>query len=54
MLTCVKGNITISHQGRVLHINCFYHGNCEPEQEMADLIRATILYIDLAERLSEE
>ena len=44
----------ISHQGRVLHINCFYDGNCEPEQEMAGLIRATILYIDLAERLSEE
>ena len=38
----------------LLHINCFYDGNCEPEHEMADLIRATILYIDLAERLSEE
>ena len=37
-----------------MHINCFYDGNCEQEQEMADLIRATILYIDLAERLSEE
>ena len=45
----------ISHQGRGLHINCFYDGNCEPEQEMADLIiRATILYIALAERLSKE
>ena len=29
-------------------------GNCEPEQEMADLIRATTLYIDLARRPSEE
>ena len=34
------------------HINCFYDGNCEPEQEMTDLIRATISYIQTAERLS--
>ena len=38
----------------LLHVNCFYDGNCEPEQEMAALIRATTLYIDLAQRLSEE
>ena len=37
-----------------LHVNCFYDGNCEPEREMAGLIRATALYIDLAERLSVE
>ena len=38
----------------LLHVNCFYDGNCEPEREMAGLIRATALYIDLAERLSVE
>ena len=38
----------------LLHVNCFYDGNCEPEREMASLIRATALYIDLAERLSVE
>ena len=41
-------------RAELLHINCFYDGNCESEQEMADLIRATTLYIDLAQRLSEE
>ena len=30
------------------------HVNCEPEQEVAGLIRATSLYIDLVERLSAE
>ena len=38
----------------LLHVNCFYDGNCEPEREMAGLIRATALYFDLAERLSVE
>ena len=38
----------------LLHVNCFYDGNCEPEREMAGLIRATALYIDLAARLSVE
>ena len=38
----------------LLHVNCFYDGNCEQEQEMAGLIRATTEYIDLAERLSAE
>ena len=33
----------------LLHVNCFYDGNCEPEQEMADLIRATITYIQTAD-----
>ena len=28
-----------------LHVNCFYDGNCEPEREMAALIRATTTYI---------
>ena len=37
-----------------LHVNCFYDGNCEPGRKMASLIRATALYIDLAERLSVE
>ena len=36
-----------------MHVNCFYDGNCELEQEMAGLIRATTQYIDLAERLSK-
>ena len=36
----------------LLHVNCFYNGNCEPEREMADLIRATITYIQIAEELS--
>ena len=26
-------------RARMLHIDCFYKGNCEPEQEMAGLIR---------------
>ena len=38
----------------LLHIDCFYEGHCEPEEEMAGLIRATTEYIDLAQRLSEE
>ena len=34
------------------HVNCFYDGNCEPEQDMADLIRETNTYIHDAERLT--
>ena len=41
-------------RARLLHIDCFYEGHCEPEEEMAGLIRATTEYIDLAERLSAE
>ena len=36
----------------LLHGNCFYDGNCEPEREMADLIRATTTYIQTAEELA--
>ena len=36
----------------LLHVNCFYDGNCEPEREMAGLIRATSSYIQTAEDLS--
>ena len=32
----------------LLHVNCFYDGNCEPEAEMTALIRATDLYIQEA------
>ena len=39
-------------RGRMLHIDCFYEGNSEPEKEMTDLIRATISYIQTAEELS--
>jgi hypothetical protein len=39
-------------RARMLYIDCFYEGNCEPEQEMADLIRGTIPYIQTAEALS--
>ena len=36
----------------LLHVNCFYDGNCEPEQEMTALIAATSTYIRDAERLA--
>ena len=39
-------------RARMLHIDCFYEGNCEPEHEMAGLIRGTISYIQTAEELS--
>ena len=32
----------------LLHVNCFYDGNCEPEAEMTALIRATDSYIQEA------
>ena len=32
-------------RARLLHIDCFYEGHCEPEEEMAGLIRATTEYI---------
>lgn len=34
-----------STRSLLLHINCFYDGNCEPELEMAALIRATDSYV---------
>ena len=36
----------------LLHVNCFYDGNCEPEVEMENLIRTTIYYISNAETLT--
>ena len=36
----------------LLHINCFYDGNCEPEAEMTAHIRATDLYIQDAINLA--
>ena len=36
----------------LLHINCFYDGNCEPEEEMTALIRATDTYIQEARNLA--
>ena len=30
-------------RARMLHVNCFYDGNCEPEEEMAGLIRSSIV-----------
>ncbi len=38
-------------RSELLHVNCFYDGNCEPEVEMANLIRTTIAYISDAETL---
>ena len=38
----------------MLHVNCFHDGNCEPEQEIAGLIWATISYIQTAEELSDQ
>ena len=34
-----------STRSLLLHINCFYDGNCEPEPEMTTLIRDTDSYI---------
>ena len=36
----------------LLHVNCFYDGNCEPEEEMSALIRATDSYIQEAVSLA--
>ena len=36
----------------LLHVNCFYDGNCEPEAEMTALIRATDSYIQDAINLA--
>lgn len=41
-----------STRSLLLHINCFYDGNCEPESEMNELIRATDLYIQDAINLA--
>ena len=36
----------------LLHINCFYDGNCEPEPEMTALVLATDSYIQDAINLA--
>ena len=36
----------------LLHVNCFYDGNCEPEQEMTALVYATSAYIQNAKGLA--
>ena len=41
-----------SIRSELLHVNCFYDGNCEPEAEMAALIRATDSYIQDAINLA--
>ena len=41
-----------SIRSELLHVNCFYDGNCEPESEMNELIRATDLYIQDAINLA--
>ncbi len=39
-------------RSELLHVNCFYDGNCEPEAEMTELILATDSYIQDAENLA--
>lgn len=41
-----------STRSLLLHINCSYDGNCEPEAEMTALIRATNEYIREARNLA--
>ena len=41
-----------SIRSELLHVNCFYDGNCEPEAEMTALIRATDSYIQEARNLA--
>ena len=41
-----------STRALLLHINCAYDGNCEPEPEMEALIRATNSYIQEARYLA--
>ena len=43
-----------STRSLLLHINCFYDGNCEPEPEMMALIRATDSYIQDAINLAAQ
>ena len=41
-----------STRSLLLHINCFYDGNCEPEEEMTALIRDTDSHIQEARNLA--
>ncbi len=53
-----EGPAFVAFQGQystrslLLHINCFYDGNCEPEAEMSALIRDTDSYIQEARNLA--
>lgn len=42
-----------SIRAELLYANCFYDGNCEPEEEMTALIRATDAYIRNAQSLAD-
>ncbi len=35
-----------------LHVECFYHGHCEPEDYTAAMVRATAAYINDAQSLT--
>ena len=49
----VKGlQLQYDHRQRQLHGRCFYNGDCEPADGMADLIRETAAYIEDAEGLA--
>ena len=41
-----------SIRSELLHVNCFYDGNCEPEAEMTALILATGAFIEEARSLA--
>ena len=41
-----------SIRSELLHVNCFYDGNCEPAEEMTALIRDTDSYIQEARNLA--
>lgn len=40
-------------RSRLLHIDCFYDGNCEPRENVVALIRATDAYIREAQALAD-
>lgn len=50
-IAAFHGNYSI--RAELLHANCFYDGNCEPEEEMTALIRATDAYIRNAQSLAD-
>ena len=41
-----------SIRSELLQVNCFYDGNCEPEDEMTALVRSTDSYIEDARNLA--
>ena len=42
-------HLQYDHRQRQLHGRCFYNGDCEPEEGMAELVRETLDYIRDAE-----